>query len=210
MSQDEAVRAMHIVSLFLLSSKTRCRGIDVESLLAALLPPCLPHTTPPFLRRFRLVNVSSLLAARNENRFVLLFFFVSRVSLLSSLTSSSTRLHELTLALSSRIAYSNHNTCPLSIGLHLWANFADCRYRINYLSYLWLKSLRSYSCLGCLPYFISYSYFYALPVIPSLLSHATCLHLGLSRTAACLLDVHQTRRDAKRVLFICLPNALAC
>jgi len=107
---------MHIVSLFLLSSKTRCRGIDVESLLAVLLPPCLPHTTPPFLRRFRLVNVSSLLAARNENRFVLLFFFVSRVSLLSSLTSSSTRLHELTLALSSRIAYSNHNTCPLSIG----------------------------------------------------------------------------------------------
>ena len=153
MSQDEAVRAMHIVSLFLLSSKTRCRGIDVESLLAVLLPPCLPHTTPPFLRRFRLVNVSSLLAARNENRFVLLFFFVSRVSLLSSLTSSSTRLHELTLALSSRIAYSNHNTCPSSIGLHLWANFADCRYRLNYLSYLWLKSLRSYSCLGCLPYF---------------------------------------------------------
>ena len=206
MSQDEAVRAMHIVSLFLLSSKTRCRGIDVESLLAALLPPCLPHTTPPFLRRFRLVNVSSLLAARNENRFVLLFFFVSRVSLLSSLTSSSTRLHELTLALSSRIAYSNHNTCPLSIGLHLWANFADCRYRLKYLSYLRLKSLRSYSCLGCLPYFISYSYFYA-PRHPIPLKSR---NFGLSRTAACLLDVHQTRRDAKRVLFICLPNALAC
>ena len=206
MSQDEAVRAMHIVSLFLLSSKTRCRGIDVESLLAALLPPCLPHTTPPFLRRFRLVNVSSLLAARNENRFVLLFFFVSRVSLLSSLTSSSTRLHELTLALSSRIAYSNHNTCPLSIGLHLWANFADCRYRLKYLSYLWLKSLRSYSCLGCLPYFISYSYFYA-PRHPIPLKSR---NFGLSRTAACLLVVHQTRRDSKRVLFICLPNALAC
>ena len=205
MSQDEAVRAMHIVSLFLLSSKTRCRGIDVESLLAVLLPPCLPHTTPPFLRRFRLVNVSSLLAARNENRFVLLFFFVSRVSLLSSLTSSSTRLHELTLALSSRIAYSNHNTCPLSIGLHLWANFADCRYRLKYLSYLRLKSLRSYSCLGCLPYFISYSYFYA-PRHPIPLKSR---NFGLSRTAACLLDVHQTRRDAKRVLFICLPNALA-
>lgn len=67
MSQDdEAVRAMHIVSLFLLSSKTRCRGIDVESLLAVLLPPCLPHTTPPFLRRFRLVNVSSLLSSRSQ------------------------------------------------------------------------------------------------------------------------------------------------
>ena len=167
MSQDEAVRAMHIVSLFLLSSKTRCRGIDVESLLAVLPPPCLPHTTPPFLRRFRLVNVSSLLAARNENRFVLLFFFVSRVSLLSSLTSSSTRLHELTLALSSRIAYSNHNTCPSSIGLHLWANFADCRYRLNYLSYL-LAEKPSLLQLSWVSSLLSYSYFYALPVIPSL------------------------------------------
>ncbi len=193
MSQDEAVRAMHIVSLFLLSSKTRCRGIDVESLLAVLLPPCLPHTTPPFLRRFRLVNVSSLLAARNENRFVLLFFFVSRVSLLSSLTSSSTRLHELTLALSSRIAYSNHNTCPSSIGLHLWANFADCRYRLNYLSYLWLKSLRSYSCLGCLPYFPTHT------SMPSPSSHpfeVTQLAYTLvcrERRRACLMS---TKRDA--------------
>lgn len=164
MSQDEAVRAMHIVSLFLLSSKTRCRGIDVESLLAVLLPPCLPHTTPPFLRRFRLVNVSSLLAARNENRFVLLFFFVSRVSLLSSLTSSSTRLHELTLALSSRIAYSNHNTCPSSIGLHLWANFADW----PQLPFIPLAEKPSLLQLSWVSSLLSYSYFYALPVIPSL------------------------------------------
>jgi hypothetical protein len=56
MSQEEAVRAMHIVSLFLLSSKIRGRGIDVELLFAVLLSPCLPHTTPPFLERFRLLT----------------------------------------------------------------------------------------------------------------------------------------------------------
>ena len=118
---------------------------------------------------------------------------MSRVSLLSSLTSSSTRLHELTLALSSRIAYSNHNTCPLSIGLHLWANFADCRYRLKYLSYLRLKSLRSYSCLGCLPYFPTHT------SMPSPSSHpfeVTQLAYTLvcrERRRACLMS---TKRDA--------------
>ena len=205
MSQEEAVRAMHIVSLFLLSSKIRGRGIDVELLFAVLLSSA--HNAP-VSRTLSSVNVSSLLTARNENRFVLLFFFVSRVSLYSSLTSSSTRLRELILALSSRIAESNQPWYMSFVdrsAFTLWANFADCRYRINYLSYLWLKSLRSYSCLGCLPYFISYSYFYA-PRHPIPLKSR---NFGLSRTAACLLVVHQTRRDSKRVLFICLPNALA-
>ena len=71
-----------------------------------------------------------------------------------------------------------------------YANFADCRYRLNCLSYLWLKSLRSYSCLGCLPYFPTHT------SMPSPSSHpfevTQLAYVCRERRRACLLS---TKRD---------------
>jgi len=90
----------------------------------------------------------------------------------------------------SRIPTIIHVLCR---SVHLWANFADCRYRLNYLSYLWLKSLRSYSCLGCLPYFPTHT---SMPFPSSHPFEVTQLAYTLvcrERRRACLMS---TKRDA--------------